>query len=206
MSYMWLQRHAEVAQKLLLFVEDKVISLPDACAEMHAIKKSCAELIKEFEGGDAYIFGALMTTMEDSIDRWFAEYMTSVNIELADPMSQFLEKQGTDLVKAVRNLLQEMLQEILSKGFLLQRSRVVRVVVTATATNRVKVELYDVDDQVILFGYLCHGGGAGYKWQALPGRTLQTDFTLQYLNILLKMNKPHACMYMSASSLKSAED
>lgn len=206
MSYMWLQRHAEVAQKLLMFVEDKVISLPDACAEMHAIKKSCAELIKEFEYGDAYIFGSLMTTMEDSIDRWFAEYMSSIEIELADPMSQFLEKQGTDLAKAVRNLLQEMLQEILSKGFLLQRSRIVKVVITATATNRVKVELYDVDGSMVLFGYMYHGGNSGYKWQALPGRTLEMDFTLQYINILLRMNKPHACMYMSASSLKASED
>ena len=121
-------------------------------------------------------------------------------------MSQFLEKQGTDLVKAVRNLLQEMLQEILSKRFLLQRSRVVRAVVTATATNRVKVELYDVDGQVILFGYLCHGANGSYKWTALPGRTLEMDFTLHYINILLRMNKPHACMYMSASSLKASED
>lgn len=205
MSYMWLRRHAEVAQKLLLFVEDKVISLPDACAEMYAIKNSCAELIKEFEYGDAYIFGALMTTMESSLDRWFAEYISSVKIELADPVSQFLEKRGTDLIKAVRNLIQEMMQDILSKGFLPQRSRIVRAVVTAPATNRVKVELYDVDEQVILSGYLCHGANGSCKWTALPGRTETMDFTLPYLNMLLKLNKPHACMYMSASTLKAAE-
>ena len=205
MSYMWLRRHADVAQKLMLFVEDTVISLPDACAEMYAIKHSCAELIKEFEYGDAYIFGALMTTMSASVDRWFAEYISSVEIELADPVSQFLEQKGTDLIKAVRNLIQEMMQDIIYKGVLPQRSRVVRAVVTATATNRVKVELYDVDDQLVLSGYLCHGANESYKWTALPGRTETTDFTLPYLNMLLKLNKPHACMYMSASTLQAAE-
>lgn len=203
MSYSMLVRYGAVAQKILLDVNECKLSRIDGSSEMNQVLGSCMEHEDEFLGGEAMLFGAFIGQAQGLVQDWLNEHVDKFQVEYQDDLAKFMMK-STDLADVVGDIAREILTAMVRRGFLLDKYAIVHADVRAIATNRVCVT-FRAEDGTVPFSNYLHRDGSD-KWRPLPGRTVELDFTNQYINFLFDHKVPHACRYMDAEALKVTEE